>query len=207
MFTGIIQALRPVSQVHRYGEILQIGISFPPSLSEGLELGASVSVNGVCLTVASFENGNPVFDLIPETQKKTTLCSLEEGTLVNIERAAKFGCEVGGHLVSGHVWSTALISAVEEGENHCVFTCQCDLNEIKYLFSKGFVSLDGVSLTVVDVNADEGVFTVHLIPETLQRTTLGLKKPNSLVNIEFDAQTQVIVDTLERLLAVKNSPA
>lgn len=205
MFTGIIQALRPVTIMYQHGNILRLGVSICQLLKDKLELGASMAINGVCLTVISLENDIALFDVIPETQKKTALSFLKEGSFVNIERAASLGGEIGGHFVSGHVWGTVPISALEEHKDFRVLQCQISKDWTKYLFPKGFIALDGVSLTLVDVDP-EGFFTVHLIPETLKRTTLGIKQVGSSLNIEFDTHAQVLVDTVERLLSEKDFP-
>lgn len=129
------------------------------------------------------------FHLLKETLCKTTLGSFEQ---VNIERSLKLGDEIGGHLLSGHVFGTAILTA-REGE---VFCFGCDSEFCKYLFPKGYLAIDGASLTVV--KAGPAHFEVHLIPETLSRTTLGTKKIGDRVNVEFDSQTVTIVDTLQR---------
>lgn len=152
-----------------------------------------MSVDGVCLTVVSLEDGRATFDVIPETLMKTTLQYLQEGQLVGCERSLKFGDEVGGHLVSGHVWGVVTIYQIENNE----FTFSCPQDWIQYIFPKGYVALDGASLTVVDVSLD-GYFSVHLIPETLRMTSLGKKQEGDPVNLEIDSQSQVIVDTLAR---------
>ncbi len=199
MFTGIVKGLCPIEKLSRQGENLKFTVSLTPELAHSLEEGASVAIDGVCLTAVEVKNNTVTFDAIPETIQKTTLKYLSEGKKVNVERSVRIGDEIGGHNVSGHVWGTATISEIQAGENHRVIQFSCPSDWIKYLFPKGFIAIDGISLTLVDV-LPEGRFTVHLIPETLRRTTLGFKKKNDLVNLEFDTQTQTIVDSVERYL-------
>lgn len=158
-------------------------------------------MDGVCQTVVALENQNVWFDAIQETLDKTTLHALAAGNLVNIERAAKFSDEIGGHLVSGHVYGTAQIYKMRNWENNREIQFQCSPSWMKYFFPKGYIAIDGVSLTLVQVDP-KGFFSVHLIPETLRITTLG-RKEGDFVNIELDSQTQVTVDTVERVLERK----
>ena len=183
MFTGIIRILGAVTAVER-GAVMCYALDFP---HEGLEIGASVSVNGVCQTVVSLDQG-VWFEAIEETLQRTTLDTLEVGQKVQIERAARFGDEIGGHLLSGHIFCT---STIEKVEGH-IFTFSID--DPRYLFEKGYVAIDGMSLTVVDVL--EKSFTVHLIPETLKLFTKGV---GERVNLEFDALTIAAVDTVKRM--------
>lgn len=199
MFTGIIRAVCSVATTKHSPNFLQYALEFPPSFLEGLEKGASVSIDGVCQTVVSIENGKVRFDAIDETLKKTTIRNLREGMAVNIERSARFGDEIGGHILSGHIYGTVSIDSIHKYENNHIVTFACNPEWMKYLFPKGFVALNGASLTVVDVMRERGLFTVHLIPETLVRTTFGQKQQGDLINIEFDTNTQAIVDTLERM--------
>ena len=178
--------------------MIQYAVEFTPDLLQGLRVGASVSIDGVCQTVVKVEGVHVWFDAIQETLNRTTLKSLETGRWVNVERAARWGDEIGGHLLSGHVHATAQIVRKDLTAHHCVMALQCDSKWMKYFFSKGFIALDGASLTLVDVSP-LGEFTVHLIPETLNRTTLGKKNVGDWVNVEVDAQTQAIVETVERM--------
>lgn len=143
------------------------------------------------------------FDLMKETLRITNLGDIQIGDEVNVERAAKFSDEIGGHLMSGHIMTTAEIVKILTSENNrqIWFKVQ-DPTLMKYILYKGFIGIDGISLTVGEVTATR--FCVHLIPETLQRTTLGAKKLGDRVNIEIDPQTQAVVDTVERVLAAKD---
>ena len=179
-------------------------IKMPEALLPGLELGASVSHNGCCLTVTEVNGDRVSFDLVKETLRITNLGDLKEGDTVNVERAAKFSDEIGGHLMSGHIMTTAEISKIIASENNreIWFKVQ-DVSQMKYILHKGFVGIDGISLTVGEVTKTR--FCVHLIPETLARTTLGAKRLGHRVNIEIDPHTQAIVETVERVLAQREA--
>ena len=172
----------------------------------GLETGASVAHNGCCLTVTEINGDQISFDLMKETLRITNLGDVKVGDLVNVERAAKFSDEIGGHLMSGHIMTTAEVSKILTSENNkqIWFKIQ-DPALMKYVLYKGFIGIDGISLTVGEVTATR--FCVHLIPETLERTTLGKKRLGDRVNIEIDPQTQAVVDTVERVMAAKDAAA
>lgn len=203
MYTGIVQALLPVVKVHREPDLLTFSIEFTDSLLQELETGASVAVDGVCLTVTSIKDKLVSFDAVPETTNLTTLGALQQDSLVNIERSAKQGVEVGGHILSGHVFDVATIVSIESTPNNREMTFQGDDSWMKYVFLKGFLALNGASLTVSQVDQAQRQFSVSLIPETLQRTNFGLLEEGHQVNVEIDHQTQVIVDTVTNLLADK----
>ncbi len=171
---------------------------------DGLETGASVAHNGCCLTVTEIKGNQVSFDLMKETLRITNLGELQPGDWVNVERAAKFSDEIGGHLMSGHIMTTAEIAKILTSENNrqIWFKVQ-DKQLMKYILYKGFIGIDGISLTVGEVTPTR--FCVHLIPETLERTTLGKKKLGERVNIEIDPQTQAVVDTVERVLAAREN--
>jgi len=200
MFTGIVQGTASLVSIEEKSNFRTHIIELPAELLPGLETGASVAHNGCCLTVTAIDGNHVSFDLIKETLRITNLGELEVGSIVNIERAAKFNDEIGGHLMSGHIATTAEVSKILTSENNrqIWFKVQ-DQALMKYILHKGFIGIDGISLTVGEVTATR--FCVHLIPETLERTTLGKKKLGQRVNIEIDPQTQAIVDTVERVLA------
>lgn len=191
MFTGIVKALCKVEKFEKKEMIAHLTILLTPELTHNLEIGASVAINGVCLTATEIDGNRVSFDLIQETLDRTNLVHIQPGDKVNIERSAKFGDEIGGHLLSGHVYGTATISNIQDN----IFTLATSPSWMKYFFPKGFIALDGISLTLVNTHPT-GSFTVHLIPETLKTTTLGFKKVGDLINVELDARTQTIVDTL-----------
>jgi riboflavin synthase len=191
MFTGIVQGTGCIQSVSG-DSVVTIDVQIPST--EGLEIGASVSIDGVCLTATSISD-TVTFDVIPETLDRTTLGSLSSGSNVNVERALKFGDELGGHLLSGHIMGTAEIVAVENQD----YTIQCPSEMAEYIQEKGYIAVDGISLTVGKTSG-EGGFDVHIIPETLRLTTLGSKGVGDQVNIEIDAMTQAVVETTKRLM-------
>ncbi|HAS63785.1 MAG TPA: riboflavin synthase, partial [Vibrio sp.] len=171
------------------------------ALGRGLAVGASVAHNGCCLTVTKIDGNKVSFDLMQETLKLTNLGQVEVGEFVNIERAAKFGDEIGGHNMSGHISVIASVQHVICSENNRTIWFELPIEAMKYVLAKGYIGLDGCSLTIGEVKGNS--FNVHLIPETLQRTLFGQREVGDLINVEFDPQTQAIVDTVERVLAAK----
>jgi riboflavin synthase len=205
MFTGIVYGRFPLTIVKYSKQALRLGVRVPEEFLHGIQIGASVAISGVCLTVVSIEKDELFFDVVEETLKRTTLGQAQKGEFVNIERSLRLGEEIGGHILSGHVMGTAEILEKKEGDTGAHLTVECPRDWMKYILPKGFIALDGCSLTVVDVDL-RGSFTIALIPETLSRTTLGIKKAGDLLNVEIDPQTQLIVSTVERLLmAYQNS--
>ena len=199
MFTGIVRGIGKITKIQTLPGLNHYSIGIDNHLLSNLEIGASIAIDGVCLTVVGFNAQEVSFDAINETLNRTTLKTLKEGDLVNIERAAKFGDEIGGHLLSGHIFGTASIQAIDRTQNNCIISLKCPKEWIKYLFPKGYVALNGASLTLVDVDKAQGTFSVHLIPETLEKTTFGIKKVNNEINMELDSQTQAVVDTIEAI--------
>jgi len=199
MFTGIIQGTAEVVAIDEKTDFRTHTIRLPAQLLEGLTPGASVAHNGCCLTVTRIEGDRVSFDLMRETLRLTNLGTLQVGDRVNVERAARFGDEIGGHAMSGHVMATAEVIRRLESENNCQLWFRVPDELGKYLFAKGYIGIDGISLTIGEVRGAE--FSVNLIPETLARTTIGFRRTGERVNIEIDPQTQAIVDTVERVLA------
>lgn len=199
MFTGIVQGIGEITAIRPNGEHFRTHtLKLNTPLNQGLEIGASVAHNGCCLTVTRIDGDYIDFDLMSETLAKTNLGRLNIGDFVNIERAARFGDEIGGHVMSGHIMTTTHISRIDsDGPNRTLwFTLLPTLKP--YIFSKGFIGLDGCSLTIGDVTDTE--FNVHLIPETLNRTLFGQRQAGDEINIEIDAHTQAIVDTVHRIM-------
>lgn len=196
MFTGIVQGMATVLAVQKKDQALRLALDLGV-LAIGIQIGASISVAGVCLTVVSIADTVVEVDVIGETLGKTSLGSVMAGDRVNLERSARIGDEVGGHQVSGHVSDVAVIRSIDTPANNWILTLSINPTWIPYILPKGFIALDGCSLTIVDVGVD--TFTVHLIPETLQRTTFGKKKVGDKINLEIDAVTRAIVDTVTRL--------
>jgi len=198
MFTGIVEACVSVIDVGKKPGLTSFAIKVQPSFQRGLKLGASVAVDGMCLTLVQSKRGVLIFDAMAETLHKTTIGELRPGKKVNLERSATMSTEIGGHILSGHVTGTATIVKIAKPKNNHIVTFRVEKTWMKYILPKGFIALDGVSLTVVDVSPAQGTFTVYFIPETLQRTTFGFKKERDHVNLEIDSRTQAIVDTVER---------
>ncbi|MBT4070743.1 MAG: riboflavin synthase subunit alpha [Euryarchaeota archaeon] len=199
MFTGIVQGVASVVMASQGESITKVSIQLPDT--KKLQIGASVSIDGVCLTVTSINDSIVDFDIIEETLHRTTLGELEAGSQVNFERALRFGDELGGHLLSGHVMSAGLIHSIKENGEGKDISIIAPPELQKYIIEKGFVAIDGISLTIGAVQSN--VFELHLIPETLRMTTLGAKSEGDAVNIEIDSNTQTIVSTVERILAEK----
>ena len=196
MFTGIVQGRGEIVSIESGNEITTLRIRVPST--EGLAIGASISIDGVCLTATEFAEGIVSFDVIPETFEKTTLGELEVGGLVNVERSLRYGDEVGGHLLSGHIIGRGLISKADRVGDGAQYTILSPPDVRKYIVSKGYVGIDGISLTIGDVHDD--AFDLHLIPETLRLTTLGEKQVGDAVNLEIDSTTMMIVETVERMM-------
>lgn len=200
MFSGIVQGVAPIYSITEKADFRTQVVKLPPEMRKGLAIGASVANNGVCLTVTEINDDLVSFDLMQETLRITNLGALKVGDWVNIERAMQMGAEIGGHILSGHVYCTATISNIIASENNRQIWFELPNTEVmKYILTKGFVAVDGISLTVGEVHGNQ--FCVNLIPETLQRTLMGQRKLGDRVNIEIDSQTQAIVDTVERYLA------
>ncbi|WP_049250129.1 riboflavin synthase subunit alpha [Neisseria elongata] len=202
MFTGIVQGMgRVVSVEQPAADFRTHMVELPEDMAGGLQTGASVAHNGCCLTVTETDGRTARFDLMAETLDKTNLGRLKAGNLVNLERAARFGDEIGGHLMSGHITATTEILRIERTEHNTTMHFALPAALKPYILPKGFVGLDGCSLTIGGVGEDS--FCVHLIPETLRRTLFGTRQAGDTVNLEIDPQTQAIVDTVGRILAAK----
>ena len=199
MFTGIVQGKAVVRSLEKKSSFMHLTVELPPEHCDNLQLGASIALNGACLTVTAFNKNRVSFDLIMETLRVTNLSLLKEGDVVNFERAAKFGDEIGGHLLSGHIHQTVTISHIDKPENNWILWFNITPEWKQYIFPKGFVALNGCSLTIGEIKDD--TFNVFLIPETLSITTFGNLEAGSLVNMEIDAHTQAIVDSVEQYLS------
>ena len=204
MFTGIMQGIYEVTGIRREADLLSYEINLDPERVAGLEIGASVSIEGVCQTVVSIDKDRVSFDAIRETLERTTLGSLELGERVAVERSARVGDEVGGHDVSGHIVGRGEILEAQRDGNLCMLRIGVPPDWMKYVVNKGFIAVSGSSLTVCEADPD-GSFAVHLIPETLRLTRLGDRRPGDRVNIELDARTVAIVDTVERVMEERAS--
>lgn len=207
MFTGIVQGVATVARITDRPGLRSFRLRFPPGFAQDLAIGASVSCDGVCLTVTALHGDDGAdFDVMLQSLNLTTLASLVEGSRLNVERAARDGAEIGGHPLSGHVDFTTTVAAVRQPENNHVIRVAVPAAWRRYVFAKGYIALNGASLTVAEVNKAEGWFEVWLIPETLRMTTFGDKTPGTAINIEIERATQVFVDTVRDALDERLGP-
>jgi len=205
MFTGIMQGRCEVTSIRRGADLLTYEVDLGAERILGLKPGASVSIEGVCQTVVTINGDRATFDAVRETLDLTTLGSLELGSRVAVERSARVGDEVGGHDVAGHVVGQGeVVEARHEGDLH-ILRIGISPGWMRYVLEKGFIAVNGSSLTSSDVRRDEGSFAVHLIPETLRLTCLGEKRAGDRVNVELDTRTVAIVDTVERVMAEREA--
>ena len=189
MFTGIVQGTGKIVHIHQpSADFRSHTVALPEHMAHNLQIGASVAHNGCCLTITRINGNQATFDLMAETLAKTNLGSLKN---------------IGGHPMSGHIIATTPISRIEQNAHNRTLYFRLPPQLAAYILPKGFIGLDGCSLTIGDVTAHE--FSVHLIPETLQRTLFGSRQVGDSINIEIDAQTQAIVDTVERVLAQRKA--
>ncbi len=198
MFTGIVQGKAKVVGIIKRPLLHRINFSFPTGSLDLIKVGASIALNGTCLTVVDINDQSApsiaTFDVMMQTLSHTNLENLKEGDEVNFERAAKIGDEIGGHLISGHILGTCRVTSIQTPENNVIITFEKPESWGKYIFDKGYIGLNGCSLTIAEVTDDS--FSVYLIPETLDVTVFGSIRVGDKVNLEVDAQTQTIVDTL-----------
>ncbi|MFP2767851.1 riboflavin synthase subunit alpha [Oceanisphaera sp. KMM 10153] len=201
MFTGIVQGQGILLDIIDKQDFRTHLVQLPQAMLPGLELGASVAHNGCCLTVTAIEGDRVAFDLMQETLRVTNLGRLGVGDSVNLERAARFGDEIGGHAMSGHIMAQSALLEREETQTNTTLWFALPAGLARYVFTKGYIGIDGISLTLGAIREDR--FAVHLIPETLSRTNLGYIEPGYPVNIEIDPQTQAIVDTVARMMETR----
>jgi len=183
MFSGIIEELGKIKDISKRGDINLITVEADKVLKD-TELGDSISVNGVCLTVVKKESGLLSFEVIPQTLKITNLKSLRTCDKVNLERSLRVGDRVSGHFVSGHIDCVGIIRKKNYINGNLCYQIQVPLEFISYCIPRGSIAVDGISLTIADKQSN--TFSVYLIPHTLKNTTLGLKGPSRPVNVEFD---------------------
>lgn len=201
MFTGIVQTQAEVITIEQREQFRQLTLKVAPEFLQRLEIGASIAINGCCLTVVQFTTSTVTFDVIDETLRLTNLGMLTQGSQVNLERSLKVGDEIGGHHVSGHIHCTGTIETITSTADNTAMWIAFPEAFTPYVFSKGFISVNGASLTVGQVHGQQ--FSLHLIPETLRLTNLSNAQPGDAVNLEFDQQTMTIVETVERVLAAR----
>ena len=202
MFTGIVQGIGIIVSINKKISVNNISIEMG-KISNNLQNGASVSINGVCLTVANIIDSTVTFDAIQETLKRSTLGSLKRGDEVNLERELKLGDELGGHLLSGHIMSTAIVADYEKIGQSVDMKISINDKLSPFIIEKGYIAIDGISLTIGEVFPE--YFSLHLIPETLERTTIVSKVKGRIVNIEIDSMTQAVVATVSKMMKQSDS--
>lgn len=183
MFTGIIEEVGSIAQIKKQGEFAVVTINAKKVLSD-VHLGDSIAVNGVCLTVTSFSANQFTADVMSETLKRTSLGELSLNSPVNLERAMAANGRFGGHIVSGHIDGTGTVAEITPADNSTWYRIKTSPKLMRYIIEKGSITIDGISLTVVDVADDS--FRVSIIPHTIKETNLGSKKMGSVVNLEND---------------------
>lgn len=207
MFTGIVQGVASVARITDRPGLRSFELAFPPGFDAGLEIGASVACDGVCLTVTARPAPDRAsFDVMQQSLSLTTLGTLAEGSRLNVERAAKDGAEIGGHPISGHVDCQARLLGIRRPENNHVLRIGVPASHMRYVFAKGYIAVNGASLTVAEADRRAGWFEVWLIPETLRMTTFGDKAEGDALNIEIERGTQVVVDTVRDALEERLGP-
>jgi riboflavin synthase len=207
MFTGIVQGIAHVARITDRPGLRSFELAFAPGFDEGLAIGASVACDGVCLTVTGLPApGRACFDVIQQSLGLTTLGALVVGSRLNVERAAKDGAEIGGHPLSGHVDCIGTLLSIGRPENNHVLRIAVPASHMRYVFAKGYIAVNGASLTVAEADRRERWFEVWLIPETLRMTTFGDKQVGDALNIEIERATQVIVDTVRDALDERLGP-
>lgn len=196
MFTGLIEEIGIIQSITQSSKSSQIKIKAKWIL-EDVKFGDSIATNGVCLTVSSFDKRTFTADVMPATMAATTFSRLKKGSKVNLERALRMGDRFGGHMVSGHIDSTGIIESYKVDENATWISIKPSTELMKYLLPKGSIAIDGVSLTIAELN--DRNFKVSIIPVTKEDTTLLQKQVGDLVNLEGD----IIGKYVERLMGFK----
>ena len=201
MFSGIVQGVGKVAEILSKKDSITIEITPPKNFTKNLKKGASVSVDGVCLT--SLDNGikKMKFDIIGETLARTNLKSLKKGSIINLERSIKANSEIGGHLMSGHIHFSGKVKKILNRANTKDISIDFPKKYNEYIFEKGYIGINGCSLTLGKVNKSN--FCIHLIPETLSITNLDNLHEGSMVNVEIDQNTISIVETVKKTLAAQ----
>jgi riboflavin synthase len=199
MYSGITRGLFSVVALEARDGVTRFSVELSPELAHDAQIGASIAIDGVCLTLVERAGTRLSFEVIEETRSLTTLGELTVGRKVSVERSAKLGDELGGHDVYGHAIGTGTIVKTRRIGEQLDLTIAVPADWMKFILHKGFIALDGSSLTVGDVEP-EGRFDVHLIPETQRLTNFADKRVGDRVNVELDPRTVAIVETVERVL-------
>ena len=198
MFTGIIEEIGKIEKIEKKGKSATLVITCDKVLN-GTKIGDSIAVNGICLTVTNINKNNYETDVMPETMKRSSLKDIKKGDAVNLERALKMDERLGGHIVSGHIDGTGKIERIEKDYNAIWLQISTKSDLMKYIVEKGSVAIDGISLTVAEV--EDFSFKVSIIPHTQKETNLGDKEKNDIVNIECD----IIGKYVEKLVLPKDN--
>lgn len=198
MFTGIVETVGTIEKLEQLDDIWILEISVDADFSIDLKQGASVSVNGICLTFIDTPSNLLRFDVVKETYDRTNLAFLDKGDLVNLERSLSFGDEVGGHLVSGHIHCMGKVIKQQCGNRSTDLLIDLENNDTSYLFEKGYIAINGCSLTLGEIEFN--AFYLHLIPETLKVTNLSEISEGDYLNIEFEQSTVATVETVKKHL-------
>ena len=198
MFTGIVSGQGYIHKVKNNVDYTSITIKAPAGFSKNLKRGASVAVNGVCLTAKKGATDLLEFDVIAETLEKTNFTLLSKGNKVNLERSMTANTEIGGHLVSGHIHGVGVIKSINDRGQTKDLRIQPPASLMEFLFYKGYVGLNGCSLTIGKVFKSS--FNIHLIPETIQVTNFQKMKKGDLINIEIDQTTINTVETIKKIM-------
>ena len=210
MFTGIVQGVARVHALTDRPGLRSFRLQLPAGFTADLAVGASVAVDGVCLTVTAVHPGDAAdFDVMQQSLSLTTLGALGVGGEVNVERAARDGAEIGGHPLSGHVDFMARLAEVREPPNNRVLRIEVPAPWMRYVFAKGYIAVNGASLTVAEASrgpGGSGCFEVWLIPETLRMTTFAAKRAGDALHVEIDRSTQVVVDTVRDAIEERLGP-
>ncbi|MFO0838791.1 MAG: riboflavin synthase [Phycisphaerae bacterium] len=204
MFSGIIEHIGGVTRLSPAQGGMRLSVDVGPLANE-LAIGASVAVNGVCLTVAVIHRTVCEFDAVPETLSRTNLGRLRVGQRLNLERSLRASAPIDGHFVQGHVECVGTLEQIDRNDGAYKLTIRVDPDRAPYITPKGAIAIDGVSLTVVD--AEPGRFSVVLIPTTLERSTLGERRSGDELNIETDIMARIIVARVDAVLATGSAPA
>ena len=207
MFTGIVQGVARVAAISDRPGLRSFELALPEGFDSGLEIGASVACDGVCLTVTALPaTSRACFDVMQQSLGLTTLGALVSGGAINVERAAKDGAEIGGHPLSGHVDFQGQLLSIRQPENNHVLRIAVPASHMRYVFAKGYIAINGASLTVAEADRRERWFEVWLIPETLRMTSFADKQAGDALNIEIERSTQVLVDTVRDALDERLGP-
>ena len=199
MFSGITQAVVPINSLDPGDGSACYVLCLPAPLLDGLRIGASVAVDGVCLTVTAMEDGLVSFDVSDGTLAVTNLGDRAAGDRVNVERSLRAGDENGGHNVTGHVSGTARVSGLAV-DGAAVLRLAIPTEHRRYVFTRGFLAVNGCSLTVADIDETSGDVAINLIPETIRQTSFSDYRIGDRINYEIELQTRIMVDTIERCI-------